>query len=442
MKKDKFLTEALVFKKHRVLLECEELLDEIVKEVRNVKIDPFKIDKNKRLIETKLENLFNIGALNLQFSGFGITNMGVTGMHFVNFNAFTFKKDIVSNVRQYCNINKNVVEKADGHIRWKKGALSPISTIVITMGSFNIKRITGGEILGVILHEIGHQFYAGSLISKAITTIYSVMTTVMVILNFIEETIKRLFFGMLDTSVIAKAMMTYAYSFVYNILAELGNLLIKGTPSGRTLEKMGLKGEFLSGVGETMQLIAILPFIAAKLGLSFAVSLPQIFSGDVLGEEKWADEFAAIHGYGPELVSALTKVSGLTHDEKSLEVPYYATIAAVNHWLFSLFNITDTHPGFYSRPVFLVDFYKKQLPLATPKERILIEKELEATIKNSPTYRLQTTQKGKESILRQFKTTNSDSLLAKSSILDYLKDMISSNAGSAENLTKDLEGHN
>lgn len=457
------LNEALVFPKHKVLLECETLLDEVIKISRQSKVDVISLKKNVSLVEEKLADLFNFSALSLNFKGFSVLDAITGGNPYIGFgvaNAFTYSKDPYSTFRHVISDNTEVIKKNAGHISWNSKEISPFASVTVLMGFVSIKDITGAEVLSVILHEIGHCFYKGSLFSNAWKVFASIVSFCGNMISILENGLVNIILPALAKDAMVRELIDWTYTAAYTIYGEYISILTKGQPTGRLLEKMGVAGEMwisiitgLKSATYLMQFLGLFGALMTNAGAVFKdianaggfainkIKIAQFIGMDGLSEEKFSDEFAAMHGYGSDLAMAMNKMEGLVPWERGSDEPTITmALASANAWIGSLLAAGDVHPDYLGRPIFLLDFYKEQLKLAkNPKERKFIEGEILKLAKASSIYQLTSKAAKKDKILELTKTDTS-TLLKKYALFDFLKDLVSSNSGSGANLTKDLEG--
>ena len=247
--------------KPKEFIKCERLLQEIVDQIKKDNKDRSNVVRtrnvvkdypaNKELCKT-LEDFFKVTKINIYWD---------SGMS----NAFTLKPSsfsIASNKGRYldnrnCNLDVFIVIYEDLVVRCD---------------------LTAQELMAVILHEIGHNFYFCpiKLYSELILTI--VTFPIGLIYKFIGKAIYK--FAALTTDIIKQH-----FPLLYNII-DLYNYLLN----------------------------TIYDYIKPLTVLRYGMSAIYRFVNDPsfnlsgYGDEKGADSFAAKYGYGPEQASALQKM--------------------------------------------------------------------------------------------------------------------------------------
>ncbi|PTU25799.1 hypothetical protein DA469_21840, partial [Bacillus subtilis] len=129
------------FGKNKTLIEVETYLTSLKNKMKKG-MNPNKCDEIE-LIEKKIGNLFNIKNINLMITPEeGVLSASVTS--FLSFNEF--KKD-----EKYYSIIKT-----NTGFRFKRKI---DKEVIIRMSSYLIREKTEEEIIAVLLHEIGHEFF-------------------------------------------------------------------------------------------------------------------------------------------------------------------------------------------------------------------------------------------------------------------------------------------
>ena len=307
----------------------------------------------------------------------------------------------------------DILTKTDSKIAFNED-YQPIGYIAVTLPLMSNTQVTGAEILAIILHEVGHNMYYGSVISRLmkITNIYmGFMGTLIMVVNHIVSTA---ILSTLVKSELGKLILKYLALFSFFIGDVVS--VMTGNPSSRVESIFGKEAadqiRFAGNANKLANLAVTLFLIFGQYGANaikflfsrlFSVqNLITYVSMDGLGEETFCDQFAAAHGYGPELSSALSKFSGVVEEEKlyvrgdgkvdsKKEATQGSVIAYFNTKVTSIFNLMafDPHPDMISRPYLVVDFYKDQLKKAkTKEERKFIEEQIVLCIKESSKYKV------------------------------------------------------
>lgn len=375
------LTEDVYFAKTPELLKMEQIIDDIrtkISKEKNVK----KLHSETRELGNMLAKYFGFASCNINLgvldSGFvailvydAITKgktkeLSMALMAFMP-NAFTFKS--MSQVNRFIPFDNSVIENTGKQIKYKNPMVAGILDITITTPLFADTALTSGEILSVILHEIGHNFYRGSYSAKLVSACQSAFDFPVVLLakllnllrnNMPDEMYEKVFGG------INKVMMVF--------IEGIGNFRKSSVNAAKQFEA-------IMGISIIPNLIN---YIAQQITsiLGFVVSLPSkimsMIAMDGSAEEKFCDDFAAMHGYGPELASGIAKlgmygvrdkrafvdVQDKLNKNKPLNPEDYLLIAAftsnyILEGFIELINIADPHPSNKARPKHIIEGLKR-----------------------------------------------------------------------------------
>lgn len=213
------------------------------------------------------------------------------------------------------NTKKNIIITKNGY-RYKKEA--GYATWVLIDGGiiYNTELYTDREVLGIILHEIGHNFASKNGHLNMLRNISSVVSIISGVLAFTVNPMLGIgiLFGITENSLILKSFL------------KLNQYLYKEFP------KAMLVGDYLFyGFSMVFDIVGEVQFLG-KLGTTFLI--PGHFIGYILGriynilkplastgpgylvtliggypEEQFADTFSTMYGYGPDLHSGLDKLS-------------------------------------------------------------------------------------------------------------------------------------
>lgn len=247
------------------------------------------------------------------------------------------------------NMNKYLITTKNG-FKFDKKAKYTLYIIITTNVIFN-PEITSGEILAALLHEIGHNFYiaihkSGFIFSK-ITTIYNY-----IMYSFIKDNI---------------------FGNVYNIIKDtnlfkltvfkLSNYLKRNTSFWAWIEDyIRLYFDVSDDINDIYQ-----NFIKTiTLGFSQYKKIPKFIYNKLLNpltyinskysydNERFADNFATMYGYGPELASGIEKINSVQYNigfaKIISEIPILNYIYSINIFAsISVMLLFDEHPSLLSR---------------------------------------------------------------------------------------------
>jgi Zn-dependent protease with chaperone function len=376
------LTEDVYFSKTPELLEMERIIDEIrgkISKDHNVK----KLHSETRRLGDMIAKYFgfagcniNLGVLDSGLMAVIVYNAIVKGKtKDLNFglmalmpNAFTFKT--MSQVNRFVPFDNSVIENTGKNIKYKSPTLAGILDITITTPLFADTVLSSGEILSIILHEIGHNFYRGSMSAKVVSACQTAFDLPMVLLakllnvlrNNMPDEIYEKTFGAIN-----KVMMSFINGF--------------GSFRKNTNIDSAKQIEAIMGLSVIPSLIGYVANSIKSL-LEFIVSMPsrilEMIAMDGSAEEKFCDDFAAMHGYGPELASGIAKlglygvrdkrafvaVQNKLNSNKPLNSDDILLIASfTSNYLFEglieIINIADPHPSNKARPKHIIEGLKR-----------------------------------------------------------------------------------
>lgn len=244
--------------KTKELKKCEQYCDNIIEKFGDTTND-FKFTKKPitsddgdvRELEKELAKMFKVNKVRIYWNSMGSVN------------AYTLTNSCITKAAA----NKNLM---DGN-----GTNMNINIIVDTL-TLTTTGITGAELLALLLHEIGHNFYFCPAL--AFCDVFSWITS----------------FGILPIiQLIAKGAIILGNEFV--------DLIRKNVPIiTNIIDTYNRWYSEISLIFKPANIILALP----------RVFYQQVNATSLLkyGEEKGADSFAARYGYGAELVTALKKM--------------------------------------------------------------------------------------------------------------------------------------
>ena len=496
---DKFNEGVAVFAKSKELVEVETMLDKHCKDAQGFFIDAVAVNQDFAKISNKLEKYFGFGNLAISCTGFDAVTAfmkineirGYTKKHrdtldhlakngnakqqeyvekargelndfvikhtkraLLNStsglglpNAFTFRKDAISHMQQaFSKLGANI-DGSDGRLKWT-GNITAYSYIEVQFGLLANRDFDGANTLAIILHEIGHSFYQGSVIARTLSSILSVQTTIAMLFKYVEHYLKTAALSVVARSKVLSMVYNLMYSAIFNIFNVALSIMSMRT-SGKIAGLLGpAAGQALDIVlttaNSTLQLLNLVSSSTAKqaiAALTNPMTIARYLSMDGLAEEKFCDNFAAAHGYGPQLTDALGKISGVTpySEEKNKESflsQFHAAVAFTNSIVSGIAHFTDTHPSTESRPLFMIDYYNDELKKTTdPKTREYIKGLIVETMKASNIYRV-SHKEVKTDLMRHALEGNSPTFNTRTtSLFDMIKNALSLETGSMNNLS-------
>lgn len=255
------------------------------------------------------------------------------------------------------------------------------------------------EVMALIMHEVGHNFnvaingFTGVLsrlycIAEVLQLVYSVCSS-------IENTM--IVGGVSITALLAtNSKFREAYSRIDRFCRE-NNLVIADIFNyveytiTLFLEAKGTINNILDLV--TLGLFALIKEVPKQVKKSVIDPFTWIFLPEKLNNEKTADNFATMYGYGPALSTALNKMNGSVSaiDNGFDKIPILSNIYSINNSITTLILMSyDEHPDNISRIQDQLNMLKREAAKEDldPKMRKVIiadaaacEKEIQKMIK-------------------------------------------------------------
>lgn len=229
-----------------------------------------------------------------------------------NMNAFTYP--VTYNI--FLNPDKYIITTRDGGYKFSKDSKINCYS-VITRGLFNSIHITDEEVFAIYLHEIGHSFTTRGkyglelskiiVFSDVITVAYDLVTLVMnnplLVPAQIEELILRTNIGK-------------------DVKISINDIIRTGTFNNAKLGYYSIKNlynvilnSFIYTI--TIPMTAIMSVPIRVLTWIFEL-FGKIFNNPKRVQEYISDDFAVIYGFGPELESALYKITDKKYDKSNI----------------------------------------------------------------------------------------------------------------------------
>jgi hypothetical protein len=303
------------FGKQGELIECEKMLDEILAAMAgNYAMLPTntKMQEKFRRIEKILAELFNFSEVVLD------TGWITTGV------AYTIPAySVLDNMYEISVTNRGY--------RYDK----PYFPCVIRLDKdvFTMAK-SGAEVLGIILHEIGHNFYYMSLYGQCLQSC--------------------IYFSALVSKYSIYFNNKLTFGFMRPVFEYLEN--DKGL-IGQIFEIFNIITRFLAMNGDTLPFLKLLDIVnkiasfsrqipAAVLGLNQLV----LTFGEGYSNEKFADDFATVYGYGADMNNILLRLhvpNGSTGDGGFDFVQFFGETLSAALTLPTL--AVDVHPAVGAR---------------------------------------------------------------------------------------------
>lgn len=314
----KALSEATYYGKNSKFQKAEDAIKEMkrcysTESPKKISINETEFHKHREKLEDILADIF--GFKNVYINRSVITNVmklksGKTG-------AFTMVTAML--MTDSANIIKGKydanVDKIDDHhngVRFKKESgisiIINIDNYLFINNELDELNFTEKEILAILLHEIGHQFYNNKN-SMMMLNIVSVILNINNIMTYIVDQVSTALLVNVDAKILEQSKA--GTKNISNTLDNL-NYSIDKLFKHKLLDILGMANKFLqigiSVVLSPLALFSILLSVAALfIGLISKISPKGIYVELRKDQERFADSFAASFGYGEYLASALAK---------------------------------------------------------------------------------------------------------------------------------------
>ena len=363
------LTEAY-YGKSKYLKEIESKLDKLIDDVKNEKDTSY----NDNIYE--IEKLFK--------KQFGVDEFILNIYNGLNLNLMNIKKGtgiLKGDPGAYpliggFNYFKN--RKEDGKKELKIG-------VNITSDFLTHYNLTGEELTGIILHEIGHNMDSSlfTLISQSFPdfSIFEETGTKPDPKVYLISTIFKAFINAINTYIISGANFSLTWRYIQSFIEKIpglkwvinkSNMIVRELLSLKQLRSFY---RFISGTFKTNHMYVILKSLSPR----------QLFG---YSSEQYADSFATAYGYGPALSSAFGKINQtpISNIEKGIKrIPgvncVYDLLKLQNQLIGSMMK---PHPSDPARIAKQLNKLKKEVKDPNIDERI--RKDIEEDIKRLEDY--------------------------------------------------------
>jgi Zn-dependent protease with chaperone function len=372
------------------------LVEEIFKSLsgKDGKIDPSKIIKevNKiNRIEKILASTFNVERFILDIDPIGE-------------NAFTYPiSPSIQNLFESKDSLKTVVKNNIVQFKEKKSKI-----MYVCVSSPLASLLSPKELLAIILHEVGHNFYKSGVSSTIISVLFS--------------------------------PIIFLYKKAYEMKGDFVKDLLTFNPVRKTLAFISVKFSETDGIIDKVKeflnpllFLAAIPSLIKDLLANTVNAILSLFFKEGYANEKFADNFASMHGYGSALSSALVKLTEKSYmisgKESEKEIPelnrnlnFFQTI------LIMIVAPFDEHPSVIKRIDNQIKLMEKSISKEKSKKKIeFIRQEIS---------RLKETKEIYKKTLEKAIGENSEIIISSQSALDNVKEFFSKGGGEIEDISK------
>ena len=315
-------------------------------------------DKDILKFNRMVEKLFGFNSFALNISPNQTINAYTFGTH-----TFRSKEEVRKMINSLKASNNGFYHDASN------GIVNGICTLNI--GLINCDNISDAEIIACILHEIGHNFF------EAVTDkdcVYSLVFNILKILKDINIKINNnISSGKEMTLDAIKSDVDDTIQF-FDKFGQLNNLFVK------------IKNNIFSiphAISNTAR--SAIKFVSSKF---FRESMEDNMKRTRYGytNEKFADSFAVMYGYGPELHSFLRKIEeyyikmyNIKQTRNTVIVAFKVFKALLIDSILYTLNIMDPHPNDLARIKVSIEYLKRELAKESldPKVKIQLLQQVE-----------------------------------------------------------------
>lgn len=342
------------------------------------------VNTNKYLIEfnRQIEKIFGFNTFSLQIVNSSIQN-AITYPCLIRSSLPLTKKDLV---------------KTKNGIAYKKET-KVVGFIQIYSGLIFNPDITDKGILGIILHEIGHNF---STFQSITVTVSNEITRIWKPLIFVKDLIRLhlrdaaiLYNGTTEAylSILEDIYTTPGFKHLYDAFKTFKNFL---SDAKSNISKIQDK---VSGIMNPIGIVSsLVKYIAHKITENTSSLLDPLFLISGWKNEKIADSFATMYGCGPDMMDALDKMQmnplgpGRS-DSVYSNIPILAAVTDIFYTIpmKTITCIFDAHPETVARAknelrYIKVELNKQNIDPKLKRELLSQEKELEEVLDKMTSY--------------------------------------------------------
>lgn len=252
-------------------------------------------------------------------------------------NAYAFPVDMYFSDEERKAILNSLVLSPDKHFKYKSAMENVSLVIAIHMGILDNEEFTNEMILGILLHEIGHGFFEAVMDNNCTYTSARKLTNLL--LNINKMAIEKVKAG----KEVTEKVVNREVSNFNAMITDLKNKFAF------------IKGKFVSESVEEEVLDESLADNMKRSRLSYT-------------NEKFADTFAAMFGYGAEAHDGCIKIMNYVTKELWGVKKYPKVIESfkayklyINDLLAYIMNMQDEHPSDLARVKITIDYLKREL---------------------------------------------------------------------------------
>jgi hypothetical protein len=276
-------------------------------------------------------------------------------------NACTVPQQLINKTFQdEVEITYDTVEKTSNGFRFKKRT----DVFILVFLPF-IKMINEREFIGILLHEVGHNMFSYNATGRAMNYINFCLGALK------KKEIKKLLKTNISDDYKKNKVLEDQKKKEMNISKIALGFLVNYPLIASSILILKKVGPLLLKLKIITTGLLLFPAIISAISFIFSIILKGSYAN-----EEFADNFANIHGYGPDLASALIKFNNPKYYEK--ENLYLKIFCIFSDFITLFVNlIGDEHPQTRTRFSNIENYIRKELVTEVSPEKIkLLNKQL------------------------------------------------------------------
>ena len=368
------------FGKTKEILAIEKQLDLVRNKYMNRYLTNIFVNNDPDLL--KLNRMIE------DYFGFGCFSLNIINEPIVN--GFTMPIDNRIGLKNQISKKYLIVDK--GTFKFNKSADYTCMVYIYSGVMFN-PAFTTGEVMAMILHEIGHNFYSAlnNEYNGIMTNVYIYSVFILRLLISIKDPLLGIKNILYSSDLIVKTKENIKKYLREN--DSITQKIIDTVVWAKNIVEQvkGLKFKLLD-----LGSLGILPMIYTAINTAKCLlPIELLITGFVLKRgyafERTADNFATMYGYGPDAISFFNKASSKNINQASLieniymKIPIISNIYAINTNLtYMIMSCVDEHPVGISRCSDQLNMLKRELEKSDidPKMKKTIQEDIKLCEKN------------------------------------------------------------
>lgn len=330
------ILQEVYFGKSSGLIKAEKALGEYRAKYMNEYRDPrCKSDPSLKKYCKIMEDEFGFGCFAVDIELVEVTN------------AMTLPVGKAIDLAPQCRLKKNLIVDSSGY-KYRKEADYYYYMSVFSGLIFN-PEFTDEEVQAVIMHEVGHNFYTVSN-SFALYTSDAIFFT-----SMIGSIMSNIISGRVDEAISTIMNIAGATNVAKKVNVSISKIVEK---SPELCVVVGVVSVFKGALLDlNVNLSTIINWVMGIANIPSRVIsnlISYILNPTGYADEKFADNFATMYGYGPDLVSALEKMDAMGMNIAVKKIIRSNPLLNAIDYLYStpveiISSVMDPHPYFIER---------------------------------------------------------------------------------------------